>query len=161
MLCRVYHFNYVARFQDGTSNVDVQGQQYNGTAWSATFNQPLYAWTDGESIRRFVAWSTEILMTAGDKFRIANPPAGVNTTFRFQQMSGYFVGAAPLGAQATYSSHSFVAGTSMFGGTVTTGYDNVGGCGAAGLTSTGYKAPRSGLYQLQVRNHNDCMLLTP
>ena len=96
-------------------------------------------------------------MAAGDKFRIVNSPAGLNETFIFQQLSGYFAGAATLGAEVTYSSHTFLAGAHMFGGASSTSYDNVGGCSDAGLSSSGYKAPRSGLYQLQVRSNNDSM----
>lgn len=152
MLRRVYHFNYVARFQDTAGRAGVQGQQHNGSTWAATFGQPLYAWSDGEADRRFLAWSTEIFMASGDKFRIVNSLDGVDEEFIFQQLSGYFVGTAPLGAQVTLSAHSFLAGSNMFLGPVThINFENIGGCSAAGFSSAGYIAPRSGLYQLQVR----------
>jgi hypothetical protein len=149
---RIYHFNYLAQFGNGTGGASVQGQQSNGSAWSATFSQPLWAWDDGQANSpRFIAWSTEIVMTAGDKFRVVNSPAGLNETFEFQQLSGYFVGAAPLGAEVTSSYKDIVVGKSMFTAPSNISYDNVGGCSAAGVSSAGYTAPRSGLYQLQVR----------
>ena len=90
-------------------------------------------------------------MAAGDKFRMVNSPAGLNETFVFQQLSGYFAGAATLGAAVTFSYKDVFVGRNMFTAPSNTSYDNVGGCSAAGLSSSGYMAPRSGLYQLQVR----------
>lgn len=151
ILCRVYHFNYVARLPSTTNAVGVQGQQYRGGAWTSTYASPLYAWDDGQENGRNVAWSTEILMAAGDRFRIVNSGT-VSETFILQQLSGYFAGAAPLGAQAASGSTNVVAGQNMFTPSYTIGYESKGGCGdAVGFSGFGYIAPRPGLYQLQVR----------
>ena len=91
-------------------------------------------------------------MATGDKFRMVNWPAGSNETFAFQQLSGYFAGAALLGAEVTLSNATVPVRSSMFTAPFNTSYDNVGGCSAAGFSSSGYTAPRSGLYQLQVKN---------
>lgn len=151
---RVYHFNYVAHFKNTTDEVGSQGEVYTNGAWSSNSAPQLYAWNDKGANGRFVAWSTDLPMAAGDRFRVVNGNGTrLNDTYIFQQLSGYLVGAAPVGAVVNLGSSSVVADSSLFSGASgTIVYENKGACTLTGFTSNGYIASRTGLYQLQVRN---------
>jgi hypothetical protein len=143
---RVYHFNYFGYVNIYSSDImSVNGQKYTGGSWSSTSPFQLRAW-NSDIYHRFVAWSIEIVMNAGDKFRTVN--SGVSS----QQLSGYFVGAEPLGSQANIGPANVTTGSNMLAsGSYTKEYDFTGSCSSAGFTGAGYTAPLAGLYQLQVR----------
>lgn len=144
----VYHMDYYARALDTATHQGVKAQVGSGGRWRDV-SPELWFWNDGEANRRFVSWSADVVMQAGDRFRIV--ACHFSITFRRQQLSGYFVGAKPLGALAIASSaHAALAGTSVMArAPVAVQYDYTGDCQGLGFDQhKGYGAPRTGLYEI-------------